>query len=329
METPDRQTAPVPGAPGVAAPPHPAAAHTMGLLEWSLLITLSVLWGGSFFFGKVALRELPPFTVGLGRVGIAMLLLHGLVLLRGQRMPASRRLWGQFLVMGALNNFIPMSLILWGQTQLDSGLASILNATTPLFTVVLAHAVTADERLTPARLGGVLLGIVGVGVIMGEDALRGLGTHVLAQVAVLGAAASYACAGIYGRRFRGIPPLLTATGQLTGSTLLMLPMAALVDQPWQLPLPGGITWGAVLGLAVPCTVVAYLIYVRLLATAGAVNLLLVTFLIPVSALLLGILILGEALHGADALGMLLIALGLAAIDGRPLRRLRAGLQRER
>jgi drug/metabolite transporter (DMT)-like permease len=288
----------------------------MGPIEWLPLVVLSVLWGGSFFFNRLALTELRPFTVVLGRVGLAALALHALVLARGLRMPGSPGAWGAFLAMGALNNLVPFSLIVWGQTRIPSGLASILNATTPLWTVVVAHLLTRDERLTRSRLGGVLLGLAGVVVILGPEALLGLSLDVLAELAVLGAALSYAFAGVFGRRFRALPPLVTATGQVTGTVLMALPIALAADRPWTLPAPGLVTWGALGGLALLSTALAYVIYFRVLAAAGATNILLVTFLIPVSALLLGSTVLGERLVPRQLAGMALIGLGLAAIDGR-------------
>jgi drug/metabolite transporter (DMT)-like permease len=296
--------------------------RAMGTGEWLLLIALSILWVGTFFLAELALRELPPLLIVLGRVGFAALALNLVLLVTGHALPRQRRTWGAFFGMGALNNLIPFSLIFWSQTEIASGLAAILNATTPLFTVVLAHFLTRDERMNAGRLGGVLLGLIGVAVMIGPDALRGLGRNVLAQIAVLGAALSYACAGIFGRRFRGLPPLVTATGQVTATTLMMLPLALVFERPWQLPLPGPLTWAALLGLALICTALAYVLYFRILATAGATNLLLVTFLIPVSALLLGITILGEQIAPRAFAGMALIGLGLAAIDGRPLAWLR-------
>jgi drug/metabolite transporter (DMT)-like permease len=292
---------------------------TMSLVEWLLLLILSVLWGGSFFFSKVALAELPPLTVVLARVGIAAVGLHLLLAALGQRVDVPLRTWGLFFMMGALNNLVPFSLIFWGQTQIASGLASILNATTPVWTVVLAHFFTQDERLSGNRLVGVLCGLAGAVVMIGPDALGGLGLNALAQLAVVGAAVSYAIAGIFGKRFRGIPPLVTATGQVTATALMMLPIALIVDQPWARQAPQPVTWGALLGLALLSTALAYIIYFRLLATAGATNLLLVTFLIPVSALLLGTTILGERLDLPDLIGMALIGLSLVAIDGRLLR----------
>ena len=297
-------------------------ARTMGPLEWALVIALSVLWGGTFLFAEVALAEVRPLTLVFVRVGIAAGALLLTVYASGQRMPRNVALWGAFFVMGALNNMIPFSLIFWGQTQLTGGLAAILNATTPLFTVVLAHFMTADERMTPNRLGGVLLGVAGVAVLIGPASLRELGLQVLAQIAVLGAALSYALAGIFGRRFRDVPPLVSAAGQVSATTVMMLPAVLWLGDPWRVPLLGPSTWAAILGLALLSTALAYLIYFRILASAGATNLLLVTFLIPVSAIVLGGSLLDERLEARQFGGMALIALGLAAIDGRALRLLR-------
>lgn len=292
----------------------------MGSMEWFLLIFLSILWGGSFFFGKVALSELQPFTVVLGRVSIAAIVLNSIVWATGHRMPTSPKIWMAFLGMGLLNNLIPFSLIFWGQTQISSSLAAILNATTPVWTVILAHFLTTDERMTPNRMGGVLLGLFGVVIMIGFDALQGLGVNIFAQLAVVGAAISYAFAGIYGKRFKGTPPIVTATGQVTGTTLMMIPIALFVDKPWLSPKPSMEVWGALLGLALLSTALAYIIYFRLLSAAGATNLLLVTFLIPVSAILLGIIILGEHLEPLHFIGMGMIGLSLLAIDGRLIKK---------
>ena len=301
-----------------------AAKKVMGPVEWLLLLTLSVLWGGSFFFGKVALAELPPFTLVFGRVFLAALALNLTVRATGNRMQSSLRIWGTLFVMGALNNMVPFSLIFWGQTQIASGLASILNSTTPVFTVVLAHFLTKDERMTRNRLGGVLLALGGVVVMIGPDVLRGLGAEVVAQVAIIGAALSYAFAGILGRRFKGVPPLVTAAGQVTATAVTMVPIMLVVDHPWTLAFPGRATWGALICLALFSTALAYVIYFRVLAVAGATNILLVTFLIPVSALLLGTCILGERLEPRQLGGMVLISFALTAIDGRALSYIQRG-----
>ncbi|KQP25000.1 ABC transporter permease [Methylobacterium sp. Leaf102] len=296
----------------------PAVNHTMSAPEWAMLLCLSVLWGGSFFFTQVALEALPPVTLVTLRVGLAALILNAVVPLSGLAMPRGARVWSAFLGMGLLNNAVPFCLIVWGQTHIASGLAAILNATTPLFTVVAAHFLTADERMTGSRMAGGLVGLAGVAVMVGPAVLAGLGADLLAQVAVLGAALSYACAGLFGRRFRrmGIPPLATAAGQVSASTLILVPIALVVDRPWTLPMPGAAVVGAVVGIAALSTALAYVLYFRILATAGATNLLLVTFLIPVSAILLGAVVLGERLDPRHIVGMALIGCGLAAIDGR-------------
>ena len=300
----------------------PATNHRMGPTEWGALLALACLWSGVFFLIKLALDDLRPCTVVALRLGIGALILRLVVLASGARMPTSLRTWGAFAGMGALNNFLPFCLIAWGQTQIGSGLAAILNATTPLFTVLLAHIWTRDERMTPNCLGGVLLGVAGVIVMLGPGALRGLTTNVLAQLAILGAAVLYACAGIFGRRFRALPPMVTATGQVTAGAIMVLPFALVVDQPWTHPMPHVAACGAVLAAAVFCTALAYALYFRILATAGATNLLLVTLLMPAGAVLLGMGLLGEDLHAGEIVGMLLIALGLLAIDGRLLALLR-------
>jgi drug/metabolite transporter (DMT)-like permease len=249
-------------------------------------------------------------------VGIAALVLVLLVHASGYRMPSDVATWRRFFLMGALNNLLPFSLIFWGQTQLTGGMAAILNATTPLFTVVLAHVLFTDERITMNRVAGLLCGLAGVIAIVGPEALGGLGVHAIAELAVLGAAISYAFAGIFGRRFAGLPPQVTAAGQVTASAIMVLPVALVVDRPWTLPAPALIAWSALFGLALLSTALAYVIYFRLLTAAGATNLLLVTLLIPVSAILLGALVLGERVEVLQLAGMALIALGLVAIDGR-------------
>ena len=297
------------------------ANRPMTTIEWGLLIALSALWGGSFLFNGILVRELPPLTIVAGRVTLAAVVLWAIVRLSGHAVPRSREVWLAFLGMGVLNNVIPFSLIVWGQTHIASGLASILNATTPLFAVIVAHGMTEDEKMTGGRLVGVLVGFAGVALMIGPSVLSDLGTNVLAQLAVLGAAVSYAFAGIWGRRFRrmGLPPLLPAAGQVTASALIMLPVALVVDRPWTLAMPSQEAWLALFGLAVLATALAYVIFFRILATAGATNLMLVTFLIPVSAILLGALVLGEVLAPKHFAGMALIAVGLAAIDGRVLK----------
>ena len=283
-----------------------------------MLLALAVLWCGSFFFNGVAVRELPSFTLVWLRVAVAAAMLLSAVRLLGQRMPGRAEVWAAFFGMGLLNNVLPFVLIVWGQHRIASGMASILNAATPLFTVLVAHGFTTDERLTWLKATGVAIGFAGVAVMVGADALGGSGADVTAELACLAAALSYAFAGIFGRRFRrmGVTPLATAAGQVSASTLMLLPLMLLADRPWELAMPHAGTWLAVLGVGLLSTALAYVLYFRILALAGATNLLLVTFLIPVSAILLGVLVLHETLLPRQVAGMALIGAGLAFLDGR-------------
>ena len=296
---------------------------SMGPRTWAILVALSVLWGGTFFFVEIAVKELPPFTIVAVRVGLAAIALWAVVAVMGIRAWWPRRVWAAFFGMGVLNNAVPFTLLVWGQTQIASGLASILNATTPLFGVLVAGVVLADERLTPSKAIGAAVGFAGAVVMIGPAVLEGLGENVLAQLACLGAALSYAFAGVFGRRFskKGIDPVMTATGQVTASAIVLIPVALIVDRPWALAMPGAVTVTSVIALALASTALAYILYFRILASSGATNILLVTFLVPVSAIVLGTFILGERLEAVHFAGMALIGLGLATIDGRLWRRL--------
>lgn len=289
-----------------------------------MLILLSILWGGSFFFVGVVVNDLPPLTIVTLRVGIAAFTLWGIAMMLGLRPPKSLKVWGAFLGMGLLNNVIPFALIVWGQTQIASGLASILNAATPIFTVVVAGILLPDERPTPLKLFGVALGFVGVVVMIGVPALGGAGS-LFAQLAIVAAAVSYAFAGVYGRRFKSldINPVVTAAGQVTASTLILLPITLFVDGTIDTERTNMNTWIAIAGLAIASTAIAYVLYFRILELAGATNVLLVTLLVPVSATLLGSLFLNESLEIIHILGMALIAFGLSAIDGRLWHRLKS------
>jgi len=297
----------------------------VNLRDWCLLVTLSILWGGSFFFVRVALEGVPPLTLVLARVGIACLALLVLLRATGEELPRRREVWSTLAVMALLNNIIPFSLIFWGQTAIPAGLAAILNATTPLFTVVVMHLFTTDDRATPGKAAGVLLGFLGVVVLVGPAVTGALDTPLWALAACLAAALSYAFSGLWGRRIKplGLTPTFTAWAQLTVTSLVMMPVVALADRPWTLPAPGLAAVAAVLALAVLSTALAYIIFFRVLASAGPSNLLLVTFLIPVSAIMLSSAFLGERLAWTHFAGMGLIGLGLAAIDGRLWRAIRS------
>ena len=296
---------------------------SMTPLEWACLLLLSVAWGGSFFFVAVALRDLPPFTIVFARLLFGALGLLAVLACTGTRLPLNRRILLGCLCLGLLNNAVPFSLLTWGQVQLASGVAAVLNATTPLFTLVIAHAFTADEKITPGRLLGIGLGILGVAAMLAPDFGSGAGFRLLASVACLGAAFSYGCAVVYARRLlaSGVPLLGAAAGQVLAAALLLLPVMLLADRPWSLPVPQAGSWAALVAIGLLSTTLAYLLYFRILSTAGATNLSLVTLLVPASAVLLGAGILGERLQPHQLAGMALIGLGLLAIDGRLWRRL--------
>ncbi|WP_164115514.1 EamA family transporter [Sphingorhabdus sp. Alg239-R122] len=290
----------------------------MSRFDWAMLVALSILWGGSFFFVEVAIEVIPPLTLVWLRVTLAALALWAFMLLRGTAIAKNWELWAAFAMMGLLNNMLPFVLIAWGQQTVSSGLASILNATTPLFTVIVAGFFLKDEQFTKAKLMGVLCGLMGIVLLIGMDVLHGIGANIIAQLAVLCAAISYAFAGVFGRRFQamGVEPVMVALGQLVMSALFLLPMAFYFDNPLVLVTPDYPVWLSIIALALFSTALAYILYFRLLATAGATNLLLVTFLIPVSAIALGTIFLGETLGLTDFAAMALIALGMAIIDGR-------------
>ncbi|MDN5001971.1 DMT family transporter [Bradyrhizobium sp. GCM10027634] len=288
--------------------------------DWSLLALLSILWGGSFFFNGAALRELPPLTLVFLRVVLGAAMLLPLLRMQGISFPKGVAGWTPFLAIGLLNNVIPFSLIVIGQTFIPSGLASILNATTPLFTV-LVMAASGEEALQARRVAGVALGLAGVVILRGWgiEARTGQGIGILL---CLGGALSYGFAALAARRLlKDSPPLGTATFQLSASTVMMAIVAATVEQPWRHPLPGLATWLAVLGLAAFSTALAYIVFFQIIRRSGATNVMLVTLLIPVTAILLGWLVLGEPISLREIAGAIVIGSALIVIDGRALRML--------
>ena len=290
----------------------------MTAFEWGLLLLLSLVWGGSYFFVGVAVEALPTMTIVFARVSIGAVVLLLCLKLFGIQMPRSGKVWRLFFVMGFLNNAVLFSLIVWGQAELASGVAAIINALTPLFTILVAHFATRDERITKARLVGVVTGFFGVAVLIGMDSLVLLDGGFWASLACICAAVSYALAGVFGRRFarEGILPMTTATGQLCASSCLLGVVMLIVDTPWSIAMPGFSVVASLVGIGVLSTALAYTLYFRILATAGATNLLLVTFLVPLSAIILGISFLNEVLLVRHIAGMVLIGMALLIIDGR-------------
>jgi drug/metabolite transporter (DMT)-like permease len=288
----------------------------MSLSQWLLLVFLSILWGGTIFFVGVAVKELPAFTLVLVRVAMAAAALAAIVLAMGLRFPASLGAWRPFFVMAILNNVIPFVLIARGQQEIASGLASVLNATKPLWSVILGHILTEEEKLKANRLAGVLVGIAGVAVLIGPETLLGSPASVFGMLCVLGATISYGFAGVWGRRFKGMSPLLPACCQLACSTLLLIPLALFIDRPWGLAMPSTRTVWAIVGLALLSTVLAYIVFFHIMAVSGPTNTMLVTLLIPVSAILFGTLFLDETLLPRHIAGTLVIGFSLLLIDGR-------------
>ena len=313
FERKQRDAAPVPTG-------HSAAMirTVMNRSDWAILLILAVIWGGAFMFIGVAVKHVHPLTYVWLRLTIAAAGMWVALKISGGRLGLPREVWGSILLLALLNNALPFTLFGWGQTHIASGLASILNATTPIWGVIVAHVFTHDERLTPRKIAGILLGFGGVATMIGPALLANIGTDGLAQLACITASLSYALAAVWARRFKrqGLSPMSVTTGQLTAGALMMLPLAFIVDQPWTQPMPPLTAWGAIVALALLCTAFGYVLYFRLIDRAGATNALLVTLLVPPVAILLGGMFLGETLAPQDFIGLALIAVGLAAIDGR-------------
>ncbi len=297
-------------------------AAPMTAAVWAQLLLLGAIWGGTFVMARIAVLEIAPITLVLLRVGIAAAALHLWLLATGRSFAPALRMAGPLFLLALFNNVIPFSLIFMGQTELGAGLASILNATTPFWTAIVASALLSDERMTVNKLAGVLIGLVGTAVMVGPGVLASLGGPVWAKLLVLGAALSYAFAFILAKRISGLEPPVVATGQLTASTVIMLPLALLVDGGGGVADVSPTAWAAVLGIALLATAVAYILYFRIIAAAGASNASLVTLIVPASAVLLGMVFLAERLEAFELAGLMLIAGGLIVIDGRLLRRLK-------
>lgn len=302
----------------VAAPVSPQ--KTMSARDWAQLLLLGAIWGGSFFFARIAVAEIPPLALVLFRVSIAAIALHLYLLAFGPSVRLALPHATSFFLLALLNNVVPFSLIFAGQTVLGAGLASVLNATTPFWTLIIANMLTSDEKLSWNKVAGILLGVAGTAVMIGPGLVAGLGGPVWAKFALVGASLSYALALIFARRFKGVPPALVATGQLTASTAMMLPIVLLLHGGVGLFDASAPVWTAVLALALLSTAFAYILYFNVLASAGATNASLVTLIVPASAILLGAVFLGERLDLFEFAGMALIGLGLITIDGRLLRR---------
>lgn len=292
---------------------------------WAMLVLLAAIWGSSFLFGRIAVLEVPAFTVVFLRVGLAAISLWLFILFTSRKIKITKWLIVNGAIIGILNNVIPFSFILYGQKEIGAGLAAVVNAMTPIWTLLIANWFTSDEKFSTLKLVGILFGFAGVAVLMGGDIWLGLTASALAQFMVVMATISYGISGVFGKRFKGMDPVLIAACQMTTSTLFMVPIVLLVDVPFangqfSMTMPSTAAIFSILAIAVLCTSFAYVLFFKILDMAGAVNVSLVTLLVPVSAIILGILFLDETLTTYQIGGIVLIAAGLIVIDGRLFRK---------
>jgi drug/metabolite transporter (DMT)-like permease len=278
-----------------------------------LLLVLGALWGSSYLFIKVGVGEVPPLTLVGGRLLLSTVLLWILLLASGQPVPRRRAQWGTYAVVGFLSGVLPYTLVAWGEQYISSSLAALLQSTMPMFTVVLAHFLGSGERLTGIKILGVITGFVGVGILLLPDLRQGVQTNVLGQLAVVGSSASYAASTVFARsRMRGQPPLVSTTGQITMALVFTLPLSLLIDRPFDLS-PSWAAVGAWIGLAILGTVLAYVIYYALIDRESATFVSTVTYIIPISGLILGALVLGETLSLNLFLSLALILVGVLLV----------------
>ena len=292
----------------------------MDLKSWTLLFLLAFIWGASFLFGRIVVMEMPPLSLVFWRVALGAFALYVFLHFRPTGFTLTLQHWQMFAVMGVLNNIIPFALIFYGQQEIGAGLASIINAMTPIWSLLIAHFATTDEKLSIHKTLGVIVGFIGVALLIGIPDMQNLDSSFIAQVAILGATISYGFASVYGRRFASIPALETARGQLTASSIIILPIVLLIDSPWTLPIPSLTSILCLLALAIICTAFAYILFFTILARAGAVNVSLVTLLVPLSSILMGAVILDERLTISQFIAMAIILAGLLLVDGRILKR---------
>ncbi len=287
--------------------------------QWGQLVLVAAIWGTSFFLIEIALRDIGPFTLVFYRLVVAAVFSVFVLFLSGARLPLDASSWWRFFVLGAFNTSIPFMLISSGQVYINSSLASILNATVPVFTVIMAHFLTHDEKMTRLRLLGVIIALGGVCLLLGPDAFAGHSSSLLGQLAVLGGAMSYAYAGVYARRFDQIPILQAMTGTLIAACLLSCPFALVFEYPLVTEISRA-TICAIVFMALLATAFSYIVYFHVIRTAGATNTLLVVFLVPVTAILLGIIFLDESINARMMCAILVVFSGLAVVDGRLVRR---------
>jgi drug/metabolite transporter (DMT)-like permease len=294
---------------------HDSEPH-MRLRDWTMLLALSVLWGGTFFFVAIALKEVAPLTLVLMRCVIAAFALAPILLLLGYAFPNTREGWRDFAIMSILNNIIPFGLIFYGQQIIPSGLAAVLNATTPLMSLLVTRFV-AGEAWSTNKLAGILIGLAGVGVLVGPEAFGGATlVNALGMLACLAATLAYGFSGLWSRRLKAYPAPVSAASQMICSSLLLIPIAGITDRFWTIGMPSQNVLLAIAALGILSTALAYILFFEIIRSAGALNAMLVTLLIPVTSITLGALYLGEALSTRQFVAAAIIGLSLLVIDGR-------------
>lgn len=288
----------------------------MGWRNFIWLLFLASLWGPSFLFIKVAVGEIPPITLAMMRVGLASILLYLILRVQGRNLPRPGPIWRNFAVMGFFANALPFALFSWGEIHIDSALAAILNGTTPLFTIVLAHLFIADDRLTPLKTGGILLGFGGLLMLIAPSLFEGVRATTWGLLAITLAAASYGVGIVYARKkLRGLPPLVGPAAQLTMATLYLLPLSLLIERPLAMPAPSWAAIGSLLALATMGTAIAFVVYYHVMEQTSATYLSMVTYLVPVFGVILGVVVLNEQPGWNAYLGCALILLGVMVVNG--------------
>jgi drug/metabolite transporter (DMT)-like permease len=290
-----------------ANPRHPNMA-----VELALLVLLATLWGASYTFIKLGVATIPPITLIAARTAIAGVLLLMIMRWRGLKMPRDAATWRRFMFQACLNSVIPWTMIAWGERSLDAGLATILNSTSPIFTFFLTLAITRHEALTSRKLLGVAAGMAGICLIVGVQALAGLGEQLTAQVVTVLAAICYAGAAIFSRGFRDLDPMAPAAGSLLCGAVILIPVSLVVDRPWTLA-PSMSSMLALSGLAVFSTAFAFVIYFRLIQTLGSVGTTAQAYLRVPIGVALGVLFLGESLTPTAWIGLGCVVIGVAAM----------------
>ena len=280
--------------------------------ELALLLLLATLWGASYTFIRVGVATIPPITLIAARTAIAGIMLWAVMLWRGMRLPSDAANWRRFLFQACLNSVIPWTLLAFGERTLEAGLATILNSTSPIFTVLLSLAVSLREALTPRKLVGVVTGMAGISLIVGVQALGGFGQQLMAQILTVLAAVCYAGAAIFGRGFKNLDPIAPAAGSLICGAAILIPASLSMERPWMLE-PSTSSVLALIALAVFSTALAFVIYFRLIRTLGSVGTTAQAYLRVPVGVAFGVMLLGERPSATAWIGLACVVVGVGAM----------------